>query len=297
MVRLETIKQYNEFNNHPTLHPLATVVNLSKAAPKKRSKMYFGIYLVVLKQVKDPGSRLRYGNQYYDFDEGTLVFIGPGQILQSEPEGEIYQPAGMALAFHPDFIKGASLGRQIHDYSFFSYQSNEALHLSEKEKTVVLDCLANIDTELNQNIDKHSKKLIISNIELLLNYCTRFYDRQFITRSEVNKGIIEQFETLLNSYIFGDQLALNGLPSVAHFASELHLSANYFGDLIKKEIGKSALELIQLKILDAAKERTLDTSKTIAEISYSLGFKYPQHFTRFFKLKTGYTPVEYRLLG
>ncbi len=295
MVRFETVKQYNEYYTHPTLHPLVSLVNVSKAGVQHRTKMYFGLYLIALKQFKETESKLKYGINYYDFDEGTLVFFAPGQIIQSEPEGEPYKPMGLALAFHPDLIKGTSLGKHIQDYSFFSYQSNEALHLSEKEKDVILDCFANVETELQQNIDKHSKKLIVSNIELLLNYCTRFYDRQFITREEANIGIIEQFEGLLNDYVLSEKPKLNGLPSVFYFAHELHLSANYFGELIKKQTGKSAQEYIHLKIIDAAKERTLDTSKTIAEISYALGFKYPQHFTRLFKQKVGVTPNEYRM--
>ncbi len=160
---------------------------------------------------------------------------------------------------------------------------------------MILNCFENISIEVNQNLDKHSKKLIVANLELLLKYCSRFYDRQFITREEANRGIIEQFEQLLNNYLFGELLITNGLPSVAYFADKLHISANYFGDLIKKETGKTALEFIQLKFIDLAKERTLDTSKSLSEISYQLGFKYPQHFSRFFKQKVGITPHEYRM--
>jgi len=163
--------------------------------------------------------------------------VGPNQIIGSEPEGEMHQPHGKALIFHPDIINGTSLGKQIHEYSFFSYAVNEALHLSDKEREIVNNCYANIISEINQNIDKHSKKIIVANLELLLKYCSRFYDRQFITRENVNHGIIEQFEQKLNEYLLNGELKINGLPSVAHFANELNLSANYFGDLIKKETG------------------------------------------------------------
>jgi AraC-like DNA-binding protein len=237
---------------------------------------------------------LKYGRNYYDYQEGTLVFIAPGQVMEIENDGQVYQPKGYALVFHPDLVHGTSLGRSIHEYNFFSYNANEALHLSERERQVVLDCFSKIDFELQQNIDKHSKKLIASNIELFLNYCERFYDRQFITRDNVNKGILEKFEELLNSYFSSGKPQKIGLPSVAYFAEELHLSANYFGDLIKKETGKSAKEYIQDKIIDIAKNKTFDSNKSVNEIAYELGFKYPQHFTRLFKNVTGFSPNEYR---
>jgi AraC family transcriptional regulator, transcriptional activator of pobA len=225
------------------------------------------------------------------------VFLGPGQVITNEPEGEIHQPYGKALVFHPDLLAGTALGKQIHEYSFFGYQSFEALHLSDKEKETLKICFDNISAEINQNIDIHSKKLIVANLELLLKYCSRYYDRQFITREHVNHGIIEQFEQKLNAYFLGDHLKTGGIPSVAFFAEQLHLSANYFGDLVKKETGKTALEYIQIKLIDTAKERVFDTSKSISEISYELGFKYPQHFTRLFKQKVGVSPNEYRSLN
>lgn len=295
MLRFETVKQYNEFNNHSTFHSLVSVIDFSKANERSRTKMYMGLYAVALKEVKC--GDIRYGNTYYDYEEGTLVFFAPGQILQNEPEGELYQPAGLCLVFHPDLIKGTALAKNFHEYSFFSYQANEGLHLSEKERLVILDCFDKIKTELHQNIDKHSRKLIVSNIELLLNYCIRFYDRQFVTRELANASIIERFESLLNDYFLSEKIKNNGLPSVAYFADALKLSANYFGDLIKKETGKSAQEYIHLKLIDVAKEKIFDTSKSISEIAYELGFQYPQYFTRLFKQKTGYTPNEFRILN
>ncbi|MES2512572.1 MAG: helix-turn-helix domain-containing protein [Bacteroidota bacterium] len=294
ILRFETVRDYNSFNEQETLHPLVSVVHLDKAKPRKLSRMYFGCYTIFLKQV-DCGD-LRYGLKNYDYQEGTLVFLAPGQVL-GENGDEFYQPKGYALVFHPDLIHGTPLGKNIQDYSFFSYASNEALHLSEKERQVILDCFAKIEFELKQSVDKHSKTLIVNNIELFLNYCIRYYDRQFITRENVNKGILEKFEELLNGYFQSDKPQQIGLPSVALCADELHLSANYFGDLIKKETGKTAQDYIQTKVMDIAKEKLFDQSKSISEIAYGLGFKYPQHFTRLFKQKVGSSPNEYRLLN
>ncbi|HEU4788646.1 MAG TPA: helix-turn-helix domain-containing protein [Flavobacterium sp.] len=291
----KTISEYNAFNNHETLHPLVSIIDFSKAKERTGSKMNFELYCVFLKQVNC--GDLKYGRNYYDYQEGTLVFISPGQVIDVENKIDFYQPMGHGLVFHPDLIRGTSLAKSIHDYNFFSYNTSEALHLSEREKQLVLDTFAKIEIELKQSIDKHSKKLIASNIELFLNYCERFYDRQFITRDNANKGIVEKFEKLLNSYFFSDKPQNIGLPSVAYYARELNLSANYFGDLIKKETGKSAQEYIQNKIIDIAKNKIFDSTKNINEVAYELGFKYPQHFTRFFKQHVGYTPNEYRILN
>ena len=290
--RFETIKDYNVFNNNETRHPLVSVVDLSKADPRQGSKMYFGFYTIFLKDVKC--GDLAYGRNTYDYQEGTLVFLAPGQVAGMNSNGEIYQPKGYALIFHADLIHGTSLGRHINDYGFFGYQSNEALHLSERERKIVLDCFSKIEYELEHAIDTHSKRLIVQNIDLFLNYCVRFYDRQFITRENVHKGIVERFEQLLNGYFETDKPQTIGLPSVAHCAVELNLSAGYFGDLIKKETGKTAQDYIQAKLIDTAKERIFDQSKSVSQVAYELGFKYPQHFTRLFKQRVGLSPNEYR---
>jgi AraC family transcriptional activator of pobA len=293
--RFETVSEYNAFNNNETLHPLASVVDLSKASPRSGSKMYFGFYTIFLKDVKC--GDLVYGRATYDYQEGTLVFLAPGQVAGVNSNGEIYQPKGYALVFHADLLHGTALGRHINDYSFFSYETREALHISERERQLVLDCFSKISYELEHAIDKHSKKLIASNIELFLDYCQRFYDRQFITRETVNKGIMEKFDNLLKDYFTSDKTQTIGVPSVAWCAAEVNLSSNYFGDLIKKETGKSAQEYIQTKIIDLAKEKLLDPNKSITQIAVELGFKYPAHFTRFFKQKVGHTPNEYRALN
>lgn len=291
----KSISEYNAFNNHETMHPLVSVIDFSKAKERTGSRMSFELYCIFLKDVKC--GDLKYGRQYYDYQEGTLVFISPGQVIDVENKTDYYQPMGHGLVFHPDLLPGTSLGKTIGDYNFFSYNTSEALHLSARERQLVLDLFAKVENELQQSIDKHSKKVIASGIELLLNYCERFYDRQFITRDTVNKGVLEKFEALLNGYFSSDKPHLIGLPNVAYCAEQLHFSANYFGDLIKKETGKSAQEYIQNKIIDVAKNKIFDSSKTVNEIAYELGFKYPQHFIRLFKKRVGSTPNEYRNLN
>jgi len=290
----ETVTQYNDFNNHETRHPLVSVIDFSKAERRTGSKMYFGIYAVFLKEAVC--GDLKYGCNTYDYQEGTLVFVSPGQVVDVANKTEPYQPAGYALAFHPDLLLGTALAKNLGHYSFFSYHTHEALHLSEQERRIVLDCLAKIELELKHSVDKHSKRLIASNIELFLNYCERFYDRQFITRENVNRGILERFEELINGYYSSGDALETGVPSVAWCAEALHLSPNYFGDLVKKETGRSAQEYIRNKVIEMAKKKIFDRNKTINEIAYELGFKYPQHFIRLFKQQVGRTPHEYRLL-
>ncbi|NCD72075.1 helix-turn-helix domain-containing protein [Mucilaginibacter agri] len=295
MRRFNSINEYNAFNNNETKHPLVSVVDLSKADPRRGSQMYFGFYIVFLKEVKC--GDLVYGRNTYDYQEGTLVLMAPGQVAGINSNNEYYQPKGYALVFHPDLIHGTSLGKRIHEYSFFGYQSNEALHLSERERNIVLDCFSKIDYELERGVDKHSKRLIVSNIELFLDYSVRFYERQFITRDHVLQGVIERFEKLLNDFFSSGKPQTIGLPSVAYCADELNLSANYFGDLVKKETGKTAQEYIQFKLIDLAKEKIFDGDKTVNQVALELGFKYPQHFSRLFKKRVGKTPQEYRLMN
>ncbi|QEC45066.1 helix-turn-helix domain-containing protein [Pseudobacter ginsenosidimutans] len=295
ILRYDTISQYNALVNNETLHPLVSVVDFSKSGPFCHGKMNMGFYTIFLKDVVC--GDIRYGKHKYDYQDGTLVFMAPGQVISITSRTGSYQPQGYALVFHPDLIRGTNLGRRIHDFTFFSYEVHEALHLSEQERKIVVDCFTNIDMELRRGVDKHTKTLIVSNIELFLNYCSRFYDRQFITRDNAHKGAVEKFSELLHDYFHSEKKQQEGLPSVSYFAQELNLSANYFGDLVKKETGKTAQEYIQLKLMDIAKERIIDTSKSVSEIAYELGFKYPQHFTRLFKKRVGHTPNEYRNLN
>ena len=292
IINFKSIKEYNDFNNQETLHPLVSVVHLDKANPRQLRKLRYSFYTVFLKKIMC--GDLRYGLSNYDYEEGTLIFLAPGQVIGQYGE-DYYQPQGLALVFHPDLLVGTKLGEHINEYHFFSYAVNEALHLSEQERRIILDCFAKIEYELQHSIDNHSKHLIVSNIELFLDYCTRFYDRQFITRDNSNKGILERFESLLNRYFSSDNPDNIGLPTVTWCAEELKLSANYFGDLIKKETGISAQEYIQTKIINVAKVKLYDSSKAVNEVAYELGFKYPQHFSRLFKQRTGTTPNEFRL--
>lgn len=275
-----------------TLHPQVSVINLSKAKPMRHMRHTFSFYVIFLKDEKN--CDLIYGRQRYDYQKGSVVCLAPGQVIGIDDTGEEFHPKGYALCFHPDLIHGTNLGRSMKEYTFFSYEVNEALHLSERERMIFIDCLMKIQEELQHSIDRLSKRLIANNIELLPNYCLRFYERQFITRQNVNRDILTRFETLLDNYYTGDNALQEGVPTVKYCADKLCLSPNYFGDLIKKETGKTALEWIQNKIISIAKERLLLPSDSISQIAYSLGFQYPQHFTRVFKRMTGMTPNEYR---
>ena len=294
VIKLDTVDQYNPFFGLETLHPLVSVVDLSEATKfPTHFTMNYGIYALFLKKVKC--GDIRYGRQIYDYQEGTVTSFAPGQVVETEIQQGV-KPSAHGLLFHPDLIKGTSLGQDIKQYSFFSYASAEALHLSEEEKGIFMDCLEKIEMELQHPIDKHSKRLISRNIELLLDYCMRFYERQFITRSESNKSVLVKFEALLDDYFQSDKPQTDGLPSVKYFADKVFLSPNYFGDLIKKETGKSAQEYIQTRMIDLAKEMIAGTEKTVSQIAYELGFQYSQHFNRIFKKNVGYTPGEYRKL-
>jgi len=295
ILKLDNISQFNNLRGIETLHPLVSVFEFSKMKLIPEARANYGFYCVFLKEAVC--GDLKYGCNYYDYQEGTLVFIAPGQVVSIGNKPGNPMPKGWGLIFHPDMIRGTALGQNIKKYTYFSYEANEALHISEKERQIVLDSFEKIGHELRQSIDKHSKTLIANTIEYLLNYCMRFYDRQFITRSEINKDIIVRFEKLLDNYFQSELAQSAGLPTVKYCADQLHLSPNYFGDLIKKETGKSAIENIQLKIMSIAKERIFDRSKTLSEIAYELGFKHPQHFSRMFKNETGYTPNEYSSLN
>ena len=295
ILKLETIVQFNNLRGIETLHPLVSVIDFSKMKLIPEARAQYGFYCVFLKEAKC--GDLRYGCQYYDYQEGTMVFIAPGQVVGIGNKPGSQMPKGWGLIFHPDLIRGTSLVHSIKEYSFFSYESSEALHISEKERQIVIDCFGKIEAELKQSVDKHSKRIIADNIELLLNYCLRFYDRQFITRSNVNKDILVRFEELLNNYFNSENAGNMGLPTVKFCADQLNLSPNYFGDLIRKETGTGPLEHIQLKLIEIAKQRIFDSGKSISEIAYELGFKHPQHFSRMFKAVTGYTPNGYRYLN
>ena len=295
IIQLNSVDQYNQLFGLETLHPLVGVVNLAEATRYPlRFTINYGIYALFLKDIKC--GDIRYGRQKYDYEEGTIVSFAPGQVAETEiVQGTKLKAKG--ILFHPDLIKGTSLGKEIKSYSFFSYSSNEALHLSEEEKEIILDCLDKIKLELTHPIDKLSKRLIARNIQLLLDYCMRFYNRQFVTRAESNHDTLSRFESLLDNYFQSGKPQSEGLPTVKYFADRVFLSPNYFGDLIKKETGKTAQEYIQNKLIGVAKELIAGTDKSVSEIAYELGFQYSQHFNRIFKKNVGYTPGEYRKLA
>jgi len=300
IINVDSVSDFNAANNNKTLNTLVTVLDYSKANPRDWGEVdsirfNYGLYSVILKDVVC--GDMRYGRHHYDYQAGTLVFYAPGQFVCMDNPKVKYQPMGFGLLFHPDFLIGTHLGKAIHQYKFFNYQTNEALHLSDDERAMILDIFAKIEFELKQPIDKHSTKLIASNIELFFDYCQRFYDRQFITRDNAHQGIMEKFEVLLNDYFHSEKPQTIGLPSVNYFADELNLSSNYFGDLIKKETGQSAKDYIIFKTISIAKEKVFEDGKTVNEIAYELGFKYPQHFTRLFKQKVGMSPLEFRGLN
>lgn len=294
VTQMDNIDDYNKWFGVETLNPLVSIIDFSECRQPdiRKGLKRLGFYTVFLKDV-DCGN-LIYGRQTYDYQEGTLVFVAPGQVIGVVDDGKKVQPKGWALLFHPDLLRGTSLAKDIHTFSFFSYKSNEALHLSEREREVVLECFQNIRHELEHDIDKHSRRLITSNIELFLNYCVRFYDRQFITRENVNRDLLAKLEEIINGYYLSGKASENGLLTVSYCADALHLSPNYFGDLIKKETGLSPQAHIRNAMVEMAKDYLADPQLTVNEISYKLGFQYPQHFTRTFKKETGKSPKEYR---
>ena len=292
-VKIDSVQQYNDMMGVETLHPLVSVIDCHQAKPLRFSRKLYNIYTVLLKDT-DCGS-LNYGRNIYDYQQGAMLFIAPGQVMGSEDDGVLHVPKGWILTFHPELLRGTPLAQVMKDYSYFSYNANEALHLSEQERNTVIECMEKIQVELQHPVDKHSKALIVDNIKLFLDYCGRFYDRQFITRENSNHDILTRFEDLLNDYFNSGKPAKEGIPSVQYCADKLCLSANYLGDLMKKETGLSALKHIQQKTLEVAKERVFNTKKSISEISDELGFPYPQHFSRWFKKMSGCTPNEYRI--
>lgn len=294
ILNLDSVNLYNQLYGLETLHPLVSVVYLNKATRGVDSiRLNYGIYALFLKLEKS--CDIKYGRQTYDYEEGTIVCFAPGQMAETTPTTERIQTDAYGIIFHPDLLRGTSLGKSMKKYSFFSYEINEALHVSEEERGILLDCLNIIQKELEHGIDKHSRSLIVTYIELLLGYCLRFYERQFITRAKSNRDVLTRFEHLLDEYFEEHIAEREGLPTVKYLADKLCLSPNYFGDMLKKETGKTPQEYIQAKVVELAKERISDTEDTVSEIAYSLGFQYPQHFCRLFKKRTGCTPNAYRM--
>ncbi|HEY6901592.1 MAG TPA: AraC family transcriptional regulator [Puia sp.] len=294
-IEINTITElYDFYNGGKPKHPLITVVDLASAdrsyRPPGQFNYKFGMYIISCKSFT---GEMRYGRSTYDFSEGSMMFTAPYQIISPDP-GSFCDLKGWAMYIHPDFFNSSPKGKNLTHYSFFGYDTNEALHISDTETHILRECVSNIEKEISQNMDKHTHNLIISNIELLLTYCARFYDRQFLTRAPINNDLVQNFGNLLTDYFEDDALTAQGLPDVQYFASKLHLSPNYLSDLLNKYTGKSTQEHIHLKLIDKAKSLLWSTEKSISEIAYDLGFEYPSYFTKLFKSKIGVSPKEFR---
>lgn len=279
-------------------HPLVSVIRFKDAQIKQEYhhiRCSFGMYCITHKNETE-GS-MGYGRNSYDFQEGSILFIKPGQVLSYDGHQSSAKDPGWALLLHPDLIRKSELGKTIEDYSFFSYDITEALHLSDDEKQSLNELIAKIEKEFQQNIDRHSQKLIISNIELLLDYCTRYYDRQFYTRTNLNKDVLAKFENMLKDHYSEENQLSTGIPSVNYCGKELNMSPKYLSDLLKKETGKNAKTHIDEFLMNKAKNRLLSSTASVSEIAYGLGFEYSQHFSKIFKAKTGMSPSAYRSLN
>lgn len=296
IVRIDTITQVHEvFGLAKPKHPLVSIIPIDENIINYDYGDYtyvLGFYQINLKSgIK---GNLTYGKNSYDFEEGTMIFMKPGQTVKVESKEMTEEHSGWTLLVHPDLLRKSELGKKIDNYSFFSYASHEALHLSDDERATITDLVNKIENEYSQNIDRHSQTLIISNIELLLNYCTRFYDRQFYTRTNLNQDYVSKFESMLNEYFNSKRHLELGIPSVSFCGEEMNMSGHYLSDLLKKETGMSAQEHIHQYIVNKAKNLLLGTNETVSQIAYDLGFEYPQHFSKIFKSKTGVSPAEYR---
>lgn len=289
----DSIEKYNRYFGFETRHPLVGIVHFDDSVHQSTHCMHFGFYALFIK--KTMGCRINYGKTSYDFDDETVVSFAPGQTVGIHRLEDGPAPEAIGLLFHPDFLNRTPLAQRMSQYSFFSYASNEALHLSAEERIILQDYMDKIQRELQHPIDRFSKSLIVSNIEVMLNYCMRFYERQFVTREEMNNDVLARFETLIDDYLQSGKGVINGIPTVKYFADKICLSSNYFGDLVKSETGKTAQEYIQLKMINHAKSALLDPEISTKQVAELLGFQYPQHFIRFFKKQTGQTPKEYRL--
>ena len=293
IVSIDSIDAYNKLYGLTTDHPLVTVIDLKKATRSvNHVRMDYGVYALYLKN--GVNCTLMYGRQPYDYHEGTIVSFRPGQLIGVEMDKEEVAPDVIGLMFHPDLIFGTPLAARIDGYRFFDYSQREALHLSVEERAIFMECLQRIKKEIERPVDRHTAEIVASHIQVLLDYLTRFYERQFITRHKVNSDVLSRFDAALKEY-YSSGKAVDGIPSVAYFADIVNLTPGYFGDLIKKETGKTAQELIALRVTDEARKRLAETSDDISIIAYDLGFQYPQHFTRMFRKQTGKSPREYRL--
>lgn len=292
ILEMPSVKDYNDNLGVATLHPLVSVVDMSELECIRHSLKHFGFYCIILKHLGC--GDVAYGRSTYDYNDGSLVFVAPNQMAGANDGKISYNTKGWILMFHPDLLRNTYLEHSMNRYTFFDYSSNEALHLSEQEREIIIGYLCNIRRELHHPTDDYTNRNIILNIEALLNNCMRFYERQFISRKNENNKIMEQLTYLLEEYLLSGKSQQYGLPTVAWCADNLHLSSNYFGDLVKKYSGRTAQEYIKSTIVDYAKLLLANNTYQVNEIAYKLGFKYPQHFSRLFKHIEGVSPSQYR---
>ncbi|MBC3540909.1 helix-turn-helix domain-containing protein [Rufibacter sediminis] len=275
-------------------HPLVSMIQLSDLHDTCRimeGSFMYSFYSVSIK--KGFHGKLKYGQHYYDFDDGVMTFFSPGQVISTDASDEM-PPSGWWLVFHPDFIRNYPLGKKIKEYGFFSYAVNEALHLSEKEEAVLDNIQQNIAAEYTSVIDAFSQDVMVSHIEVLLNYGNRFYNRQFLTRKSTHHDLLVKLETVLDEYFRQGQAEVTGLPTVQYVSDKLNLSPNYLSDMLRSLTGQSTQQHIQHKLIEKAKESLSTTSLTVSEIAYQLGFEYPQSFSKLFKSKTKVSPLAFR---
>ncbi|MBD1366248.1 helix-turn-helix transcriptional regulator [Mucilaginibacter sp. ZT4R22] len=295
-LRIKTISEFHQYRNLPKPeHPLVSVINLQDVdeLPAGEISMVKDFYSIALK--RNFNVKMKYGQQAYDFDEGTMFFMAPGQVLRLEVEKvTALKQSGWMLLFHPDFLWNTPLAKTIKQYEYFNYAVNEALFLSEKEETIIVGIIQNIRQEYHSNIDKFSQDIIIAQLELLLNYSDRFYHRQFITRKIANHQVLHRLEVILADYFKNDALATQGLPTVAYVADALNVSPGYLSGMLKTLTGQSTQQHIHNTLIEKAKEKLSTTALTVSEIAYGLGFEHPQSFSKLFKTKTNLSPLEFR---
>ena len=300
MSKIITIKSITEAHEllgiDKPKHPLISVFRHSPDMNMdlKGIKLSFELYFISLK-VSIKGS-FAYGRNTYDFDEGSLVFMAPNQIISVEETPKL-DFSGWSMFFHPDLLRKSSLGNIIHDYTFFNYSMNEALQISDEEKQSLTEVANKIETEISQNMDRYTQDLILHHLDTILKYSNRYYDRQFFTRRNFNQDFIVRFEQYLKEYFASHLLKEIGSPTVKQCGEALHMSGHYLSDMLKNETGKSAKEHILLHLIEKAKTTLLNTEQSVSEIAYALGFEYPQHFSKLFKSKTNMSPTEYRRLN
>jgi len=301
IVQIESVSQIHQMlGDEPPSHPLISLLRSSQRAPLAPQVPVLNVtfvsalYTISLKQGSECG--IRYGREMYDFQEGSMMFLAPGQAVTpvTKPVDMNPEGGGWTLMFHPELIRGFPLGQKMSEFSYFAYDSHEALHLSKPEKETVTDIVRRIEEEYRQNLDVHSSELIVSNLELLLNYCKRYYGRQFVTRTSANRDVVTRLEAFLSEYFGSGRCEREGIPSVQQCARQMGYSSNYLGDLLKKETGKTTREHIHFHLIEKAKSLLLGSNETVERIAYALGFEYPQHFSKLFKSQTGMSPAEYR---